>query len=251
MIFEAGPFGEAQPEMPCLCLEAGPQASGWVPDGARPCCPCQSFDVSKSFMHEHIATLVSHRQSFYPEVCLCPQMALSANRFFVQSDTQDSCGFTTWAFQAYFLESKCTLPLRIMIEFSWLSWKEIESSSHFFPRHIQRMDETQRKNINSLGIWTVNKNSKKKQWICVCMCLHPAVPQILSGIEVSLWTDEYADGQFLYGSNRMDCPVSQIHRVFGIFWAGGGSVAFCPFLPKPWLMKSRVATMYDYDSMTW
>lgn len=44
------------------------------------------------------------------------------------------------------------------------------------------------------------------------MCLHPAVPQIfgLSGVEGSLWTDEYADGQFLDGSNCMDCPVSQV-----------------------------------------
>ena len=70
VIFEAGPFGEAQPEMPCLCLEAGPQGSGWVPDGARPFWPRQSFDVSKCFMHEHIATLVSHGQSFHLR-CVC------------------------------------------------------------------------------------------------------------------------------------------------------------------------------------
>ena len=81
--------------------------------GARP--RRQSFDDVSMYVF-HACHLVSHDVEscsivsiFTPEVCLCPQMALSANRFFVQSDTQDSCGFTTRAFQAHSLDGPLCL----------------------------------------------------------------------------------------------------------------------------------------------
>ena len=221
-----------------VLVPRGRATGQWM--GARWCQAMLAMPVVWCFKMFHAWTYCHPRFTWSivsPEVCLCPQMALSANRFFVQSDTQDSCGFTTRAFQAHFLENKYTLPLRIMIEFNWLSWKEIESSSHFL-HDISRGWMKHKEKIYT--VWEYGQKIAKKavNIRLYAMCLHPAVPQILRfvwrrGLALDWWIRRRTIPwwQQLHGLPGVPGPR---HRVFGIFWAGVVVLHFVIFAQVVW-----------------